>query len=330
MFGFQPRLNTESPPKLNIKQERIYTKYSLMELKNDPNLFKKIDGVRSQLNINVKHEKLPEKLPEGDYFKVELHILLTIFKILNNVKQEACKIKVIQAGIFLLRCKNFTSDDKEKKAKIKTLEVDCATKLYQTARKVVFELTKSNTLTSPPIKIQDFDFFEEYKKKLNSTENFDKMQKLIKAGCNWRNKKNYKNAMEKFRLALILAEKNNLKTQQKKIRNEARKTIKQCTKSNPGYALRVSSFWGEKDLLEKVVEKVENIDVTGKSGNSALHFAIKSSINNSTKLEIVKFLISQGANPELKNSFGESPKSCVTNKELSELLSGKLNTMNLN
>ncbi|MFW9879684.1 MAG: hypothetical protein ACFFG0_41955, partial [Candidatus Thorarchaeota archaeon] len=115
MFRFQPKLNTNSPPKLNITPERIYTKYSLMELKNDPNLFKKIDGVRSQLNINVKHKKLPE----GDYFKVELHILLTIFKILNNVEQEACKIKVIQAGIFLLRCENFTSDDNEKKAKIK-------------------------------------------------------------------------------------------------------------------------------------------------------------------------------------------------------------------
>jgi len=74
--------------------------------------------------------------------------------------------------------------------------------------------------------------------------------------------------------------------------------------------VHTASKFNQLNFLKYIVEqKSADIDILDKSGRSALHFAAQA--NN---YDLIKYLYKQGANPELKDIFGNTPLKLATEK----------------
>ena len=83
--------------KLNI--QRIYTKDSSCTVENSPDLFRKLEKLKHEMDLKVKHEELDEK----EHYEVTLDVTVTT-RIAEGERKDdkACVVNVKQAGIFQL------------------------------------------------------------------------------------------------------------------------------------------------------------------------------------------------------------------------------------
>ena len=75
------------------------------------------------------------------------------------------------------------------------------------------------------------------------------------------------------------------------------------------YPLHKVAIWGDVDAAAVLLAHGAEINAAGEDGDTPLHRAFMAKVN---KVKMIKFLLSRGADPDVRNRYGESPRDEAT------------------
>jgi len=287
-------------PKLTVEKQDILLDDSSCELNVTLKRFNELQ-MQSQLKRKIKTRLYCEQLNKTsnklDNCKFELYIIIEFLA--ENIEQaeKVAEITLDQIGEFTFKNgANATQEEIEKMIKI-----NCAQQVYDYAKNEFLQLGKKEQLNFKAL--PDRSYLNIYRCNI--------VKQLIIQSDKLNKNAKFEEAMKVSQKAFCLAYQLKDNDLQTKLRSKISAIIYNIMLENPELALRYAAYWGDYVILQDIEENKTTVDINapGNSGNTALHLAIKSKINDENKVKIVRWLMNNGADPNLKNQENKCPKN---------------------